>query len=454
MIKWYRINKDEKANKLYLIISASSEAEVGAKLGELYGRAIKTDISKDTYLYVFDLNGDIEKNIVEKLTKSSDWTLPLNPDFTFANFVVGPSNRFAHAACISVAENPGKSYNPLFIYGPVGVGKTHLMQAIGNHILKTHPSARVVYMTAERLVNDIIEAIKNNALEEMRARYKSIDLLLLDDVQFLSETERAQIEFFHIFNVMHQNNKQVVLTSDRSPKELRELEDRLRSRFEWGLVVDVKVPDYETRIAIIKLKEKFADIDLDDETLRLIATKLTDNVREIEGFLKKISLYAKDRGVVVNAKSVRELLEEMAYHVSAREAGSHEDIPQTTTPVYIEAPKEDLKEYDVKLMIPEDANVDVEFLTNRFMQVASKHFRNKAFKFSSFIKYKMDSEVKEYRDRSDVIWVVKDETSKQELKSLLEVDELDAISLKASLNMDYPYLEVLLGFLELQINVK
>ncbi len=212
----------------------------------------------------------------------------LNPKYTFDTFVVGNSNRFAHAAALAVAEAPATSYNPLFLYGGVGLGKTHLMHAIGNEILKHDHSAKILYVTSEKFTNQLINAIKDNTNEAFRNCYRNVDVLLIDDIQFIAGKERIQEEFFHTFNTLHESGKQIILSSDRPPKEIKLLEDRLKSRFEWGLIADISNPDYETRLAILRKKAQSDNIMIDDTILSNIATKIDTNIRELEGVLNKM----------------------------------------------------------------------------------------------------------------------------------------------------------------------
>lgn len=218
-----------------------------------------------------------------------------NPKYTFDNFVVGTSNQMASAAAKAVADNPGKTYNPLFIYGGSGLGKTHIMHAIGNRLLKEKPHLKVGYITSERFVNELIDAIrigKEQSTKQFRDKYRSLDVLMIDDIQFIANKVSTQEEFFHTFNDLYQSGKQIIISSDRSPKYLAELEDRLRSRFQWGLLVDIQPPEIETRIAILKKKAEFERFNVDDSVYHLIAERMDSNIREMEGLLARITFYA------------------------------------------------------------------------------------------------------------------------------------------------------------------
>ena len=219
----------------------------------------------------------------------------LNPKYTFDTFVVGSNNKFAHAASLAVAESPGEIYNPLFLYGGVGLGKTHLMHSIAHFILKNNPSSRILYATSEEFTNELIEAIRNGnntAMSKFREKYRNIDVLLIDGVQFIIGKESTQEEFFHTFNALHSAGKQIILTSDKPPKDMETLEERIRSRFEWGLMADIGAPDYETRMAILRRKVESDDMSLSDDILNYIANNIKSNIRELEGALNKLLAYS------------------------------------------------------------------------------------------------------------------------------------------------------------------
>lgn len=270
-------------------------------------------ITKGNVIPKFVLESELDKPKPTKDKKKTDFAFSkenhLNPSYTFDNFIIGKGNQMAHAAALIVSEEPGELYNPLFFYGGVGLGKTHLMQAIGNKRLEEHPNTKVKYVTSEAFTNDFIYAIQVNKTEEFRREYRDVDILMVDDIQFFANKEGTQEEFFHTFNDLYENGKQIVLTSDRMPQEIPQLEDRLVSRFAWGLPVDITPPDLETRIAILKNKAANDNLDISNETLSYIAGQIDSNVRELEGALSRVSAFAKLKQSPISADLVYEALQ-------------------------------------------------------------------------------------------------------------------------------------------------
>lgn len=252
----------------------------------------------------------------------------LNSKYTFDTFVVGNSNRFAHAASQAVAESPAKAYNPLFIYGGVGLGKTHLMHAIGHQILEQDPSCKVVYLSSEKFTNELISSIRDDKNVQFRNKYRTMDVLLIDDIQFIAGKERTQEEFFHTFNALHEANKQIVISSDRPPKEIPTLEERLRSRFEWGLITDIQPPDFETRIAILQKKAMMEGLKVPNDVINFIATKIQTNIRELEGALIRIVAYSSLTDNPIDLNLSKEVLKDLLPETKPKEVNAQRIVEE------------------------------------------------------------------------------------------------------------------------------
>ena len=293
-IKPLRIKSIEGNVITFIVASDTQQDFVENKYRDLIANTLRYITNKDWVIKAIEesqINEEVselpEKN--KRLPKEIERNRStLNPKYTFETFVVGDNNRFAHAAALAVGNEPGVTYNPLYVYGGVGLGKTHLMHAIGNRIGENDENANILYVTSETFTNQIINAIKDNSTEAFRNKYRSIDVLLIDDIQFIAGKDRVQEEFFHTFNTLRENNKQIVISSDKLPKDILLLEDRLKSRFEWGLLADISFPDYETRLAILRKKTQDENIAIDDYILSNIATKIDSNIRELEGVFNKI----------------------------------------------------------------------------------------------------------------------------------------------------------------------
>ena len=299
-----------------------------------YFKVTISEIMNHEYDVVFKLEKDVEvsskenSSIISNVYNINYETANLNPKYKFNSFVVGSNNKMAHSASLAVAESPGTAYNPLFIYGGPGLGKTHLMHAIGHFILEQNPNMKVLYVTSEQFTNEVIESIRSgNAsdITKLREKYRTVDVLMVDDVQFIIGKDATQEEFFHTFNALHSSGKQIVISSDKPPKKMETLDERFRSRFEWGLCTDIQPPDYETRMAILMKNVENCDRDIDKEIIEYIATNIKSNIRELEGALNKILAFAKLNNVDLTLKSAEEALRDVIYP----------DKPREITPSYI-----------------------------------------------------------------------------------------------------------------------
>ena len=321
---WLKSTRATVFNETTLIISAPSNFAkewLENRYTKMIGSTVYEFLGKHVDIQV--INQDTENSQTKPISShrnfdnhsilqtEDSFSNQLNPKYTFDTFVIGSGNRFAHAASLAVAEAPAKSYNPLFLYGGVGLGKTHLMHAIGHYLLEHNPLAKVLYLSSEKFTNEFINAIRDNRGESFRNKYRNIDVLLIDDIQFLAGKEQTQEEFFHTFNALHEDNKQIVISSDRPPKEIPKLEERLRSRFEWGLITDIQPPDLETRIAILRKKAKAENLDIPNEAMVYIANQIDTNIRELEGALIRVVAYSSLVNEDISAYLAQEALKDI-----------------------------------------------------------------------------------------------------------------------------------------------
>src|SRR6266542_576534 len=277
---------------------------------------VLSSLAKDRVRVVFEINEKLEsrstgdRNIKkeEKERERPSRNTNLIPKYTFDNFVIGASNQFAHAACVAVANQPGDHYNPLFIYGGVGLGKTHLVNSIGHHSVTQRPSLKVVYLSSESFMNELIASLRRDKMDEFKRKFRNVDILILDDVQFIAGKERTQEEFFHTFNSLYETHKQIVITSDKFPKEIPGLEDRLRNRFEWGLIADIQPPDMETRVAILQKKAEVEGVQLPHDVAIFLASNIDSNVRELEGSLTRLGAFSSLTKATITVELTKELL--------------------------------------------------------------------------------------------------------------------------------------------------
>ena len=296
-----------------LVLEAADDV-VKNTITEYYFDHVRTAVQKaepdilDVLLILPSQRRDFIRSASEEVSVNS---LTLNPKYTFDTFVVGKSNNFAHAASVAVVEAPGRAYNPLFLYGGVGLGKTHLMHAIGHAVKESNPSSRIVYVTSEMFTNDMIEAVRAGKNVEFRQRYRNVDLLMIDDIQFIAGKQAVQEEFFNTFNTLHNAGKQIVISSDRPPKEIKALEERLSSRFEWGLVADIQAPDLETRTAILRNRALNEHVEISDEIINFIAENIVDNIRKLEGSLNRVIAYARLKRLPITLPLAKEAMKDM-----------------------------------------------------------------------------------------------------------------------------------------------
>jgi chromosomal replication initiator protein len=312
---WFRPTRQERLEDTRLVVRVPTRLFC-KRLSDTYGeilQAVLTEIGRPGMVLEF-VCADAEPALVNqavspqaKLDFDSS-NNQLNPRYTFDKFIVGSSNQFAHAAAVAVAEQPSKSYNPLFLYGGVGLGKTHLMQAIGHALKRRNPALRLTYVSAEKFTNEVIASIRFERMAAFRDRFRNMDVLMVDDIQFIARAERTQEEFFHTFNALHDQQKQIVISSDCPPKEISAIEERLRSRFEWGLIADIQMPDLETKIAILQKKADSEHVHLPDDVAEFIARSIKSNIRELEGALIRLLAYASLTGVEINHSTAQQVL--------------------------------------------------------------------------------------------------------------------------------------------------
>lgn len=326
-IKPLKFYKEE--NSTVIILIPSDQAHAVNYITNKYKNFFQVSISEifnKEYQVSFLLEKDIEKedNSSEKsnIYNINNANANLNPKYNFDTFVVGSNNKFAHSAALAVAESPGEAYNPLYLYGGAGLGKTHLMHSIGHFILEQNPDKKVLYINSEEFTNEVIESIRSGnaaAMTKLREKYRTVDVLLLDDVQFIIGKESTQEEFFHTFNVLHTAGKQIILSSDKPPKEMETLEERFRSRFEWGLIADIQPPDYETRMAILRKNAEIYERSIDDEVIKYIATNVKSNIRELEGALRKVIAASRLNNTDINLQLAEDSLKDIIYPESPKE---------------------------------------------------------------------------------------------------------------------------------------
>ena len=344
---WIKDLEIESADNGNIVLVANTVFQKDSIMSRYY------DLFKNTFRFLTNKEWDInvilksddnlldeqsfsERNITSYVNPNTN----LNPKYTFDSFVVGNNNRFAHAAVLAVAEAPAKSYNPLFLYGGSGLGKTHLMHAIGNEITRNNRDLNVLYVDSEKFTNQLINAIKDSKTEQFKNKYRNIDVLLIDDIQFIAGKERIQEEFFHTFNSLHGSGKQIVISSDRPPKDIHLLEDRLKSRFEWGLIADISNPDYETRFAILKKKAQIDNIIIEDSILSNIATKIDSNIRELEGTLNRLIATSSLTHTPITMEMAQKAINDV---VTNKEKILSYDLIQETVAKYFNITVSDLK---------------------------------------------------------------------------------------------------------------
>ena len=342
-IKNLEIKSADNGNIVLLANSSFQKGSIEARYLDLLVNTFKFLTNTDCVVSIIAKDEEDKDQLSTPSQNESNYSYQnsnLNPNYTFDTFVVGENNRLAHAAALSVAEAPATSYNPLFLYGGVGLGKTHLMHAIGHEIYKRDKNSKILYVTSEKFTNQLINAIKDGKNEQFRTKYRNVDVLLIDDIQFIAGKERIQEEFFHTFNSLHDSGKQIIISSDRPPKEINLLEDRLKSRFGWGLMADINTPDYETRLAILRKKAQIDNIIIDDNILSTIAIKIDSNIRELEGTLKKLNAQSKLTNTPITLEMAEKTINDI---VSQDEKILSSEYIQETVAKYFNVNVSDLK---------------------------------------------------------------------------------------------------------------
>ena len=324
-LQFYKIEDD----MVYIVIP-SDQAQALSYISSKYKSFFQVTIS-EMYDHIYDVEFILESDIPASdpmesessyYNEAGNGNTTLNPKYKFDTFVVGSNNKFAHSASLAVAESPGKTYNPLYLYGGAGLGKTHLMHSIGHFILEQNPNTKVLYVTSEEFTNEVMESIRNGnaaVMTKLREKYRTVDVLMVDDVQFIIGKESTQEEFFHTFNVLHSAGKQIILSSDKPPKEMETLEERFRSRFEWGLIADIQPPDYETRVAILRKNAEMSHRQINEEIIDYIASNIKSNIRELEGAFNKILAFARSNKTELNLAAAEEALKDVIYPNKARD---------------------------------------------------------------------------------------------------------------------------------------
>ena len=397
-------------NKIYLIATDSFKKDsVESRYKDLLTNAFNMVLQRNCEIYII-LNSEDKKVEAKNNLSTSNIKYSnsfLNPNYSFDTFVVGDNNRFAHAAALAVAEAPATAYNPLFLYGGVGLGKTHLMHAIGNEVLRKNNNFKVVYVTSEVFTNEFINSVRDNSTDNFRKKYRDIDVLLIDDIQFIAGKEKTQEELFHTFNFLKENNKQIVLSSDRPPRDILLLEDRLKSRFEWGILADVSMADYETRLAILRKKTQEKQIIIDDDILKDIATKIDSNIRELEGVFNKLVAQSSLTNMPITIEMAEIAINSV---IKQKESIISIDYIQEIVCKYFDINTKDLKssQRSNDIAFPRQIGMYLcRILTNEFFPKIGESFGNRDHTTVMHAFKKIEKEIKEKKDTKLIVESVK-----------------------------------------------